>query len=39
MLLIFPGERNKILCIAMKKLEELQLTLDNSKSEEGQGHY
>ena len=32
-------KENKILQIAMKKLEQLQLTLNNSKSEAGQGDY
>ena len=32
-------KENKILFIPMKKLEELLLIHDNSKSEEGQGYY
>ena len=32
-------KENKMLCIAMKKWEELQLIHDNAKSEEGQGYY
>ena len=32
-------KENKILCVAMRKWEELQLTLDNSKSEKSQGYY
>ena len=32
-------KENKIIYIAMKKWEQLQLTLNNSKSEGGQDHY
>ena len=32
-------KENKMLCIAMKKWEELQLIHDNAKSEEGQGYH
>ena len=32
-------KENKISCIVMEKWEELQLDLDNSKSEAGQGYY
>ena len=32
-------KENKVLCISVRKWEELHVTLNNSKSEYGQGYY